>query len=256
MENICKEVGARIRYFRKRQGYTLTTFAAALHRSRSVVSQYERGEISIDLMTLQQISIILRIPLSALVDGPLNAARPLFSRSPGELESIENMRKEYIYTYFSHAKAPILRVHLLCYNEGGTHVVLYTYPTEKVDGSAFQYFYSGQLVKGASFTRLLLNNPVVDDDLLLFEFPIRFKETGLVMGFLASLSIGSYFPLAAAALLSPTVINDRDWLLSCLSYDRKDMKLNKQQNCFFISQDKDHFLHSEAEQQKKLRGIQ
>lgn len=100
METICKEVGARIRYFRKRQGYTLLTFAAALHRSRSVVSQYERGEISIDLMTLQQISFILRIPLNALVDSPINAVKPLFTKSSIQIDSPENMRQEYIYLLF------------------------------------------------------------------------------------------------------------------------------------------------------------
>lgn len=99
METICKEVGARIRYFRKRQGYTLLTFAAALHRSRSVVSQYERGEISIDLMTLQQISFILRIPLNALVDSPINAVKPLFTKSSIQIDSPENMRQEYILTF-------------------------------------------------------------------------------------------------------------------------------------------------------------
>ena len=201
-------------------------------------------------MTLQQISFILRIPLNALVDSPINAVKPLFTKSSIQIDSPENMRQEYIYTYFSHAKAPILRVHLLCYNESRTHAALYTYPTERVNGSAFEYFYSGQIVKKEAFTRLLLSNPVVNDDLLLFEFPLRFKETGLVMGFLASFSIGSYFPLAAMALLSPTVIDDRDLLMSCLSYDRKDIKLNKQQNCFFISQDKDYFLHRKIEQHK------
>lgn len=63
--NICKEVGAKIRYFRKLQGYTLESFATILHRSKSVLSQYERGEISIDLLTLQQISNALWVFLSA-----------------------------------------------------------------------------------------------------------------------------------------------------------------------------------------------
>lgn len=67
--NICKEVGAKIRYFRKLQGHTLDSFATILHRSKSVLSQYERGEISIDLLTLQQISKALGISIGALIDS-------------------------------------------------------------------------------------------------------------------------------------------------------------------------------------------
>ena len=77
--NICKEVGAKIRYFRKLQGYTLESFATILHRSKSVLSQYERGEISIDLLTLQQISNALGVSIGALIDNYWNASNLLIT---------------------------------------------------------------------------------------------------------------------------------------------------------------------------------
>lgn len=247
--NICKEVGAKIRYFRKLQGHTLASFSALLHRSRSVLSQYERGEIAVDLLTLQQISHALNIPLGALVDNFWDAGSPFISEEAGVI-SAENARHEYIYTYFSHAKVPVLRVHLLCYNESKTRAILYTYPSEKVNGSSFEYCYSGQIVSGQSFMRLLLTNPLIEDDLLLFEFPMRFRNAGVVAGFLSSYSVGAYFPLAATALLSNAPITDRDLLISCLTYSREDVKMNKQYNCFFVSQDKDHSVYRKMETHK------
>ena len=59
MEEICKTVGARIRFLRRQQGYTLTGFAEALSRGKSTVSKYERGEISIDIVTLSEIAQVL-----------------------------------------------------------------------------------------------------------------------------------------------------------------------------------------------------
>lgn len=250
--NICKEVGAKIRYFRKLQGHTLDSFAKVLHRSKSVLSQYERGEISIDLLTLQQISKALNVSIGALIDNCWDASTPLITSVPVGQMSMENMRQEYIYTYFSHAKAPILRVHQLCYNESKTHAVIYTYSSEKLDGASFEYFYSGKMVCGQSFMRLLLSNPLIEDDLLFLEFPARFRSSGAVLGFLSIYSVGSCFPLAAMALLSSTVISDREWLISCLSYSREDMKLNRQCNCFFIDQEKSHFLHRKIELHQKL----
>lgn len=157
-------------------------------------------------------------------------------------------------TYFSHAKAPILRVHQLCYNESKTHAAIYTYSSEKLDGASFEYFYTGKIVCGQSFTRLLLSNPLIEDDLLFLEFPARFRGSGAVLGFLSTYSVGSCFPLAAMALLSSTIISDREWLISCLSYNRDDMKLNRQCNCFFVNQEKNHFLHENMELHKKLHG--
>ncbi len=252
--NICKEVGAKIRYFRKLQGYTLESFATILHRSKSVLSQYERGEISIDLLTLQQISNALGVSIGALIDNYWNASNLLITSGSANQISMENMRQEYIYTYFSHAKAPILRAHQLCYNESKTHAAIYTYSSEKLDGASFEYFYPGKIVCGQSFTRLLLSNPLIEDDLLFLEFPARFRGSGAVLGFLSTYSVGSCFPLAAMALLSSTIISDREWLISCLSYNRDDMKLNRQCNCFFVNQEKNHFLHENMELHKKLHG--
>ena len=252
--NICKEVGAKIRYFRKLQGHTLDSFATILHRSKSVLSQYERGEISIDLLTLQQISKALGISIGALIDSCWNVSTPLITSVPTDQIATENMRQEYIYTYFSHAKVPILRVHQLCYNESKTHAIIYTYSSEKLDGASFEYFYTGKIVCGPSFTRLLLSNPLIEDDLLFLEFPVRFRGSGAVLGFLSTYSVGSCFPLAATALLSSTIISDREWLISCLSYNRDDMKLNRQCNCFFVNQEKNHFLHENIELHKKLHS--
>lgn len=251
--SICKEVGARIRYFRKMRGYTLNDFAVLLNRSRAVLSKYERGEISVDLATLSQISNALNVPLYMLVDNAFQDDKSFVLPQTNVTEQEERqMQKAYIYTYFSHTKQPILRVHVLHYHQ--RRAVLYIFPTEREDAAAFEYYYSGQVVKGPSFTRFLFSNPLVDDDLFFLEFPTRFRLSSPMMGFFCSLSIGPFFPVAGAALFSDGAINDKDWLISRLKYAKEDMKANKQLNCFFISPDKDHYLYQEIEIHKK-QGI-
>ena len=60
-------VGKRLRQYRRLRGYSLIEFSAMLHRSKSAISKYERGEVSIDLRTLNEMARLLDIPLSALL---------------------------------------------------------------------------------------------------------------------------------------------------------------------------------------------
>ena len=104
--NICKEVGAKIRYFRKLQGYTLESFATILHRSKSVLSQYERGEISIDLLTLQQISNALGVSIGALIDNYWNASNLLPTKFPWKICG----RSTYIRTFPTQKRRSLERI--------------------------------------------------------------------------------------------------------------------------------------------------
>lgn len=66
-ESIDYLVGNRLRQYRRLRGYSLIEFSAMLHRSKSAISKYERGEVSIDLRTLNEMARLLDIPLSALL---------------------------------------------------------------------------------------------------------------------------------------------------------------------------------------------
>ena len=51
-KNINKNVGERIRYYRKARGMTIVELADYMHISKSAISKYENGQVSI---TLEQI---------------------------------------------------------------------------------------------------------------------------------------------------------------------------------------------------------
>ena len=48
-------VGQRIQFFRKLKGFTQQQLADAIGKSKATVSKYEKGEISIDVETLNDI---------------------------------------------------------------------------------------------------------------------------------------------------------------------------------------------------------
>ena len=88
MSEITNHIGQRIRLYRKNKQLTLEQFAAQLHKSKSTVSKYECGEISIDIETLYEIADALQISIRQLLDrvephtGAPLMPRGFFAKSP------------------------------------------------------------------------------------------------------------------------------------------------------------------------------
>lgn len=60
-ENITREVGSRIRYARKSRGMSMDELAQAIYKTRSAISKYENGQISVDIATLYDIANALKV---------------------------------------------------------------------------------------------------------------------------------------------------------------------------------------------------
>ena len=70
MSEINSRVGSRIRDYRKKRGMTLEELAGRIHKSKSAVSKYEKGEIAVDVETLYEIADALRVHVEELLYRP------------------------------------------------------------------------------------------------------------------------------------------------------------------------------------------
>ena len=68
MNDISRQIGARIRARRREMGMTLQQLADAIHKSRASMSKYETGDIVLDVQTLYDLSKALDMELSQLAD--------------------------------------------------------------------------------------------------------------------------------------------------------------------------------------------
>lgn len=68
--DINKEIGLKIRVFRKKRGLTIEDLAKLLCKSKATVSKYERGEITIDITTLYELANTLNIQVEQLLSHP------------------------------------------------------------------------------------------------------------------------------------------------------------------------------------------
>ena len=65
--NITREVGSRIRYARKSRGMSMDELAQAIYKTRSAISKYENGQISVDIATLYDIANALKVSIYDLL---------------------------------------------------------------------------------------------------------------------------------------------------------------------------------------------
>ncbi|MBR1442490.1 MAG: helix-turn-helix transcriptional regulator [Firmicutes bacterium] len=68
MNQITSHVGSKIKLYRKNNGLSINELASLIHKSKSTLSKYENGLISIDIETLYDISKVLHVNLSGLVE--------------------------------------------------------------------------------------------------------------------------------------------------------------------------------------------
>ena len=61
MDTFSNHVGKRIKHFRKKQQMTIEELSDKICKSKSTVSKYESGQISIDVDTLSDIAKVLNV---------------------------------------------------------------------------------------------------------------------------------------------------------------------------------------------------
>ena len=114
-ENITREVGSRIRYARKSRGMSMDELAQAIYKTRSAISKYENGQISVDIATLYDIANALKVSIYDLlyrntpdIDQEYNAEVPAFFREVSQLYIYVLLRRPgqpcpvYCHRYIPH----------------------------------------------------------------------------------------------------------------------------------------------------------
>ena len=68
MDNIPMLIGSRIRLYRQAKNISLSELSERIHKSKSTLSKYENGEISMDVETLFDVANALGIAPTQLVN--------------------------------------------------------------------------------------------------------------------------------------------------------------------------------------------
>lgn len=231
MSNISEQIGGNIRLYRQTKSITLSEFAKMIHKSKSTISKYENGDISIDIETLFEVATALGISIDQLLQLDLPPSQPDYYPHVGH-------QKGYLYM-FDGATNRIVRSLLKTTNECSDKVqhttVFYNVPSfDQYDKCRSLYY--GTINKQDFVTNYILQNQTNNIERLFMCFlnPLECSEKRF--GLLSGLSSRTLLPVSAKCILSSVPLKEDEELMQSLLLTKEDLRLTKRFNMFVIDQ--------------------
>ena len=235
MSTYSEKVGEQIKLHRKLSGFTLQELADAIHKSRASVSKYENGTITLDIETLRDISNVLNISISQLIEVEEDAPETPAVFMPSSQSPFFEARTLYFYYYdgrFKKLKNGVINISSGTVN--GEHMASLLIKYTGANGRTSNAYYSGNVVYSDMLIRFSFVNKYnpLEEDLLYIFNPLELRDA--TEGLLCGISSVDMQPCAYKCLVSLSPQEQTDALKEHLLFNKKEMQYWKKQNIFIV----------------------
>lgn len=226
-QRLLEHTGKRIRFYRKLCNMSQDQLAAAIHKSESTLSKYERGAISPDVVTLYDIAHALNIEASQLLDyeAPAQAAKLPTSHLFGgctKLHFYYYLNKEKIFKYSV--------IELFPPKDGDGEIPCRCY-VEIPPAGAYEdctYYQTGSMISHETVTYLTMQNNSLKSDRMNIFIQNPFMNNACAWGVIAGFAFSHSALYFYKILVSPKPLSINDLDPEEFRYSKEDMKLIKQ----------------------------
>ena len=237
MNDISRQIGARIRTRRREMGMTLQQLADAIHKSRASVSKYETGDIVLDVQTLYDLSKALDMELSQLADcrppEPEHAAPALQAQGGSPYFQADRL---YFYFYdgrYGRLKDGVIDIHRGRLIDGDCEATLYI-NTYTPSGRSRGIYYKGTVVYSDMLIRFSFVNQYnrLEEYLLYIFNPLELRS--FTEGLLCGISSADLMPCAFKCLVTLTPQEPTEDFRRRLMITRKEMQRWQKLNMWIV----------------------
>lgn len=231
MSEIANHIGDRIRLYRKNKQLTLEQFAALLHKSKSTVSKYEHGDISIDIETLYEIADVLQISIRQLLDRPEpHAGTPLMPRG-----FFAKGCRLYVYYLNKNSSRIVVGVLEIAQEKPGFFSSVF-YADIKDYDNLYQcrHLYYGDIQYSDSFVNLVMQNQDNAAERIFMNIANTFGQGTVTVGMLSGTSSKYMVPISLKIIVSQNMLPQDDNLRSSLQFTREDFSTMRKAHCFSV----------------------
>ena len=186
MSQISEHIGRRIKLYRKNKQLTQEQFAQKINKSKSAVSKYECGEISIDIETLYEIADVLEISIQQLLDCNIEKTFSL----PGLQGFFSAPARFYVY-YLNKNSTRIVRgvLEINQMDDCEYTTVLYADLKNYENLYSCQHLYFGDIHYSDSYVNMVMKNQANPAERVFFIIANPFKNNAsLTVGILSGIS--------------------------------------------------------------------
>lgn len=232
---VSEEIGKKLNTFRKARGMTLESLARKVCKSKSTVSKYEKGEISMDIETLYELAQALEIHVEQLLYVPpertniRDAAKvPAFFRG---------VSRFYGYIFDGRANSLIRCVFdiLAPSEEKRYKLMMYMNFRDYDHYQDCENTYWGYIEHYDALTRISLTNQDTPMEHAGVQVLASYLDSQVKWGLFTGFSSRPMMPIATKILLSKQVIKEDEEFLRSLKISREDVRILKLYNMLSIT---------------------
>ncbi|WP_312701524.1 helix-turn-helix transcriptional regulator [Sedimentibacter sp.] len=230
MSEINTHMGKQIRTFRKMRKLTLDELSDKLNKSKSTISKYERGEISVDIQTLYEIADALQIHVEQLLYYPKK--RAVISPQNNSPAFFSGVSQFYSYLYDGRSNN-IIRCVFDVLSETENHqykIMMYMNYKDFDNYQNCENTYWGFIEHYDALTRISLNNRDTPMEKANAQILASYLDSDTKWGLFNGFSSRPMMPIAVKMLFSKTRLKEDAALVNQLKVSKDDIRLLKLYN--------------------------
>lgn len=209
---------------------TLEELAKALFKSKATVSKYERGEITLDIITLYEISNILNVNIEQLLFLKKESDIPTPSSSNPAFFS--DINQFYSYVYDGRANKIIKCVFDIVPTEAriGNNIYMYMNFKDYKNYQDCENTYHGTIDHYDTLTNIVMRNQDTYIEQVSISILASFLDSRTKWGLFFGISSRPLMPIAVKMLFSRNILEENEELVEQLKISREDIRLLRHYN--------------------------
>lgn len=234
MTDISIQIGKRIRTFRKKRNITLEDLASRIHKSKSTISKYETGEISVDIETMYEIADALEIHVEQLLWCPPRRTAMHSMRTPAFFDGISQF---FSYIYDGRNNGLIRCVFdVLSETENDQYkVMMYMNFKDFSNYQNCENTYWGYIEHYDAITNIQLTNQDMPMEKASAKILASSLSANTKWGLFCGFSSRPMMPIATKTLFSREILPENGELIRQLKISKDDVRLLKLYNMLVVT---------------------
>lgn len=211
--NINIEIGKKIKNIRKSKNMTIQELADSINKSKSTVSKYENGDISVYIQTLYEISNALNVHVEQLLYIRPNVDNIQNNNIVNAF--FKNSSKFYSYIYDGRSNEIIKCViDIISHTEDLSYkTVLYMNVKDLDNYQNCENTYYGFTKHYDTLTSMILQNQATPLEQISINILASFLDTDKIWGLMSGVSFRPFMPIALKMLFSKKPLEENEDLI-------------------------------------------
>ena len=235
MSEVSAQIGNQIRLIRKKRKMTLDDLSNAIHKSKSTISKYEKGEIAVDIETLYEIADAIQVHVEQLLYcSPKRTAISSKNSSPAFFNGVSQI---YSYLYdgrSNHIVGCVFDV-LSETEEGQYKIMMYMNFKDFKNYQNCENTYWGYIEHYDAMTYISLTNQDTPMEKASVQILASYLDSDTKWGLFNGFSSRPMMPIAIKMLFSKCRLKEDADLVRLLKVSKGDVRLLKLYNMLSVT---------------------